>query len=211
VLFGQKPYDRSTTLQAAEKARARGKKSKAIAEYRKVLAHDPHDAVVHGKIAPLLAQTEQLDEAWTSFVQAAQGQIHKGFVDRAIALYQQAALFFPQSVDVWETIARLHQEQGRRADCVKVLMDGQKHFVAERRDWPVAMNLLRRVLAMEPMHVQATLVLARLLKKTGERAEALRLVETLLPRVGGKAKRALLKARFGLKPSLRGLWHWLRA
>ncbi len=211
MLFKKKPYDRGAVLDAAERARAKGKKSKAISEYRKILAKDPEDAVVHGKIAPLLAETRQLPDAWKSFVLAAQGQVQDGFVDRAISIYQQAATHFPRAPEVWETIAKLHFERGRKADSVKALLAGERYFHRRKKDAAVATRLLRAALKIDPLNVAGTLALAQVLKRSGERAEAVALVEALSAQLGGEARKQLLGARFKLQPGFGALWRWLKA
>lgn len=89
-MFGSKPSDRARVLADADAARAKGKLKKAVAGYREILSHEPRDAVVHGKLAPLLVREEPY-EAWQGFELAAQDQLQKGFAARAIALYRTAA------------------------------------------------------------------------------------------------------------------------
>lgn len=211
VLFAKKQYDRSQTLEAAEKARAKGKKSKAISEYRKILAHEPNDAAIHGKLAPLLADTSQLDDAWKSFGVAAKAQVDKGFVDRGIAIYHQAAMYFPRRVDLWGTMAKLHADRGRKADAIKVLLEGQSHFHRKKDEWPNAIKLLRQALKIDEHNVAGTIALASLLKRSGQSAEAVMLIDTLLPKIGGKGKKLLLGARFKVKPGFSSFWRWFRA
>ncbi|MGQ0503957.1 MAG: tetratricopeptide repeat protein [Myxococcaceae bacterium] len=211
MFFSKKPYDRSHVLAAAEKARGKGKKNKAINEYRKILAQDPNDAAIHGKIAPLLAQTEQLTDAWKSFVIAAQAHIDKGFVEKGIAVYHQAAVYFPRSSELWENIAKLHFKLGHKADSVKTLVKGQRFFQRFKQDWPQAIRLLRQAVSLDPINVPATVELSSLLRKSGEKKEALALIDELLPKVGGAGKKQLLAARFRTAPGFSAFWRWLRA
>ncbi len=209
MLFAKKAYDRKGTLDAAEKARAKGKKAKAISEYRKILANEPDDKIIHGKVAPLLAETNQLADAWKSFVLAAQGQVEAGFLDRGIAIYTQAANYFPRSPEVWETIAKLHFDRGRKGDSIKALLTGQAHFHKKKKDWPNAIRLLRNVVKIDEHNVPGTIALAKLLKKTGEKAEAAALLDKLAPNIGGTGKQKVLKARFWIAPTFGGFFRWL--
>ena len=59
VLRKKRIYDRLRVMEAAERARVRNKRRKAIALYRWVLAVEPNNVDLHAKIAPLLAQTGQ--------------------------------------------------------------------------------------------------------------------------------------------------------
>ena len=79
----------------AGRARAKGRKKKAIAIYRKLLAGTPDDFDVHAKLAPLLAASKQRKEAAKSFNMAAESYISKGFDVKAIAVYKQATRHFP--------------------------------------------------------------------------------------------------------------------
>jgi tetratricopeptide (TPR) repeat protein len=206
----KKPYDRSQTLAEAEKARGQGRTARAIKLYRAVLAKEPNDAVVHGKIAPLLARRKKLrGEALASFRLAAQGQLKAGFTDRAIALYVQAAAFFPLETELWEEIARLDQVRGRRADAIEALMEGAGHLGKTRPTRPEGARLLRKALEMEPWHLEATLLLARLLAKDREKEEALALLEDLAGRVRGKGRRRVRRAIFRISPTPANAWRWL--
>ncbi len=210
AFWRKKPYDRSQTLAEAERARGRGRTAKAIKLYRAVLSREPNDAVVHGKIAPLLARRRKLrGEGLASFRLAAQGQLKAGFTDRAIALYVQAAAFFPLQAELWEEIARLDQARGRRADAIGALMEGAGHLGRRGPTRPDASRLLRRALEIEPWHLQATLHLARVLARDREKEEALALLQDIAGRVRGKGRRRVRRAIFWISPTPGNLWRWL--
>jgi tetratricopeptide (TPR) repeat protein len=210
ALWRKKPYDRTQALAQAEKARGQGRTDKAIKLYRAVLAKEPNDAVVHGKIAPLLARRKKLrGEALASFRLAAQGQLKAGFTDRAIALYVQAAALFPLETELWEEIARLDQVRGRRADATEALMEGAGHLGKTKPTRPEAARLLRKALEMEPWHLEATLRLARLLARDREKEEALALLEDIAGRVRGRGRRRVRRAIFRIAPSPANAWRWL--
>ncbi len=205
-----KPYDRSQTLAEAETARGQGRTTRAIKLYRTVLSREPNDAVVHGKIAPLLARRKRLrGEALASFRLAAQGQLKAGFTDRAIAVYVQAAAFFPLETELWEEMARLDQVRGRRADAIGALMEGAGHLGRTRATRQEGARLLRRALEMEPWHLEATLQLARILARDGEKEEALALLEDIAGRVRGTGRRRVRRAILRISPTPANLWRWL--
>jgi tetratricopeptide (TPR) repeat protein len=205
----RKPYSRTETLAAADKARATGRARKAVALYRKVLANDPSDATVHGKIAPLLAQIrKERGAALASFELAAQGHLKAGFSDRALAMTVQAASYFPEEASLWEEIARLHMIRARRADAVNALIDGG-NAIGRTRFRAGGLRLLRKALEIEPWHLQATLALARLLAKEQEREEALALLEDLSERVRGKGRRRVRRAVLRLSFTPVNLWRWI--
>lgn len=205
----RKPYSRTETLAAADEARAAGRARRAVALYRKVLANDPSDATVHGKIAPLLAQSKkERGQALASFELAAQGHLKAGFSDRALAMTVQAASYFPEEASLWEEIARLHMIRARRADAVNALIDGG-NAIGRTRFRAGGLRLLRKALEIEPWHLQATLALARLLAKEQEKEEALALLEDLSDRVRGKGRRRVRRAILRLSFTPVNLWRWI--
>ncbi len=203
----KKPFDRTAALPPADRARASGRVKKAIAGYQRVLAADPHDVSVHGKLAPLLARRRQKKEAMASFLFAAQGHLKAGFADRALSVYLQASAHYPEESGLWDEIARLNLVRGRRADAVKALVEGGSRLGRGSR--PQGMALLRKALEIEPYHVEATLGLARLLGRDGRRREAAAALEDLAGRVRGRARRRVRRALLGISPTPANFWRWL--
>jgi len=201
--------DRGEVLAAADQLRVKGKYAKAVAEYRKVLLLDPKDADVLAKIAPLLVKMKEREEALRDFRAAADAYIQRGFVDRAIALYVQATAAFPLEAQLWETLGRLHQERGRKAEGIKALMSGAARFKG-KKGRPTALKLLRQALGYDATHIEATIALARLLKANGEGAAARTLLDELAPRIRGPAVKRIHSARLRLFPGLGSLWRWMR-
>ncbi len=210
MLWTKKAYDRTETLAAADRARARGRRKRAIALYRRVLEATPGDLAVHAKIAPLLARTGRRDEALASFRAAADGQIKAGYPDRALSLVRQAADAYPEELGLWDDIARLHLGRGRRADAVAAMLDGGRRL-QRTRHLAVANRVLRRALDIEPWHPEATLLLARVLARGGHPGDALALLEGLSARVRGKSLRRARRLAFRISPTPRHLWRWMAA
>jgi predicted Zn-dependent protease len=207
-VFRKKPYDRRRHLDAADKARAKGRKGKAIAEYQKILDVTPDDDAVHLKIAPLLVAKGRLDEAWNSFQVAAKAQHDRGFVDRAVGIHRQAAGHFPRRREVWETLADLYLERERPAEAVKTLVEAEPNFRG-RKHRDEALILLRRAVAIAPHHPEATMRLARTLAKVGEKDEAKAILEDLVGHIGGPARRRVRRLQFRLSPTPAALWRWI--
>src|SRR5690348_11768142 len=92
-------FDKKSAVAQAAEARGKGDRKKAIALYRDVLAHDPADHEVHGRLAQLLAESGDLAQASASFRLGADGYHKVGFTDRAIALLKQAVEHVPGDVD----------------------------------------------------------------------------------------------------------------
>src|SRR5262249_28670002 len=140
-VFWRKTYDRTKTLDSAEKARSRGRVKKAIRGYLTVLEHEPADHVVRSKVAPLLARVGRWDEARKNFDQAADGYLKVGFAPKAIAVWTVAAQTFPEQVQYWERIASEQVKRGKRQDAVLALLEGRS-MLPKKRQRPLAVMLL---------------------------------------------------------------------
>ncbi|BDG03714.1 tetratricopeptide repeat protein [Anaeromyxobacter oryzae] len=204
-----KPFDRTETVIAADRARASGRRRKAIALYRAVLQARPDDATVHGKLAPLLAASGERASALASFRAAVSGHLAAGFTDRALAVLAQATEAYPDEEPLWEDVARLQVSRGRRADAVAALSRGGARLVA-RKAHASAERVLRRAGQLEPWHAETTLTLARALAGTGRRGDAIRLLDGLAERSGGRTRSAARRLAVRLVPGPRTLWRWLR-
>jgi len=211
-MFWRRTYDRGRTLQAAEKARSRGRVRKAVRCYLTILEHDPKDHVVRSKVAPLLAKVGRWDESRKNFEQAANGYLDQGFAPKAIAVWTVAAQTFPEQIDYWERIANEQVKRGKRQDAVLALLQGRS-MLRKKRQRPFATLLLRQVLELEPGHVDATLDLADLLRRDGIREEAKKLLSGLLVRIGKvrTLRRRVRFAQFRIEPSVRGMIDWALA
>lgn len=203
-------YDREEILKAAEKSEAKGDARRALAEYEKVLRWEPQNLVLQAKVATLLSESGRAAEAWPHFLTAAEGYVRDGFYDKAVAVYVRAAGFLPTRIDVWLSLADLNVRRQRKADAFKACLDGRRHFrrLAQHQQ---AGQLLRRALDIEPFHVDATLDLARVRRRAGQKEEATRLLHGVAVRSRGRALRRIRGAQVRLSPTPAAMWRWLRA
>ncbi len=212
MLFrGKAPATRSEIIAAADQARAKGRLKKAIAGYRKALELEPKDPVIHGKQAPLLARAKEPQAALESFQAAAQGHLDKGFADKALAVYTQAAETFPRQLELWRQLAQLERSKGHRVDALKTLLRGRLHF--RRKDEArQAITLLREALDLEPTLFEVKLDLALQHAHLRQRAEAMTLLNPML--LDARDRRQLRRLRWTMlrvSPSMGAWGRWLRA
>ncbi len=208
--FSKPTYDRSSSMSRAAKAEGRGKRKKAIAEYRKVLAQEPDNPVIQVKLATLLAQTKQHDEARLKFMAAAETYEKQAFEDKALAVYRQAVAFMPKRVEMWERMAQLDVKRERNPEAIRDLLDGAKSF-RKRKERQSAIRLLRMATKIEPWQFEATMSLAKLLRKEGAKPEARKLYEGLVQRNRAVRLRKVRGAMFRMSPTPGAAWRWLRA
>jgi tetratricopeptide (TPR) repeat protein len=203
-------YDRASILDAAARARARKKRPRAIELYRRVLAVEPHNAEIHAKLAPLLAETRQGFDAWQSFRAVARAHLREGHVDQALAVYREAALYLPHEIQAWHAVARLQHRAGRQREAMETLFEASRSF---RTRWqrPQAVSLLRRAREIEPWEFEIVLELARLLAADDQGHEADLLFDGLVERSQGDRLRRIRAAQLRHRPGPRTFWRWLRS
>jgi tetratricopeptide (TPR) repeat protein len=205
----KRAFVRREVVAAADLARARGRRGRAVAGYRRALEADPNDLVVHAKIAPLLAAGGEREAALKSFRCAADGQAQAGFHERALALFIHASEHYPDDEALWPEIARLHLQRGRRAEAVAALTSGGWRLTLARR-FDVAERVLRLAVQLDPEDADTQVILARTLARAGRRAEALRLLEGLVDRERGRRRLAVRGVMFRVAPTPARLWAWVR-
>ncbi len=203
-------YDKTRVLKAAARARAKRRRKKAITLYRWVLAVEPGNAEIHGKLAPLLARTGQTFDAWVSYRRAARGLAREGLTEKALGIYREAASYLPRQLETWLAIFELERQRGRDADAREALRKGRRGF-RRRRYRPQAIYLLRRMRSVEPWELETVLDLARLLSKTGQRREAAMLLQEMGSRCRGRDLRRVRTAHWKMSPSIANTWFWLHA
>jgi len=208
--FGKPTYNRTESMSRAAKAEGRGKRKKAIAEYRKVLAQESDNPVILVKLAALLAQTKQPDEARGKFLTAAEIYEKQGFDDKSVAVLRQAVTFLPKRVELWERIAQIDVRRERLPEAIRDLLEGSGKF-RKRAERQSAIRLLRMAVKIEPWQFESTMSLARLLAKAGAKPEARRFYEGLCERNRAARLRQVRAAMFCMSPTPGAAWRWARA
>ncbi len=204
-----KTPSRNKILEAAERARVRGRLRRAIAGYKRLLKNSPEDHLVHLKLAPLLARARRFEESWLSFEAACRGFLDAGFREKALGVYMQAARYMPKRVEVWQRISELQLERGLKADAVETLIKGHK-YLRGRRTRPKAIELLKKALEIAPKDHDIAVKLAGLLSKENKKDEALGVLYSLVPFECGKKLRNTRWTIFKISPSLKNLFLFLR-
>lgn len=203
-------FDRHQILSEAARARAAGRRHKAIGLYRWVLAVEPRNAEVHLRLAPLLAETGQAFDAWLSYRSAARAHARAGYRDRALVVYREAARLLPREVRVWEALSRLCAEDEQPDQAVEVLLEGSRRFRG-RWDRAQSIHLLRQARELQPWGFEICLELARQLALADQLREAELLLQGLAVRVSGLRLRQVRSIQFLSRPALRTLWRWIQA
>jgi tetratricopeptide (TPR) repeat protein len=210
MLRRKEVYDRTRLLTEATRALRKGKLQKAVNRYREILGVEPGNADVHRRLAPVLARMGQRDAAWTSYRRAAEALEERGFVERAVGVYREAACRLPRMGEVWLAIAELEIGRGRRPDAVVALRDGRSKLSA-RAERLEAIRLLERARELSPGDFETNFDLAELLARVGRRDRALELLGELALGCDARALRRVRARQLNLAPGIGHFLRWLRS
>jgi tetratricopeptide (TPR) repeat protein len=204
------PPTRRQRLDLAAQSLKRGRARQALEQYLGLLDRPDPDPAFHVKAAELFIRLKQPREARVHFEAAARVYATQGFDQRQLGVYRTAVAYLPRDVELWERIAIWQCEHGYRAEAVRILREARRTFQG-RKFRAEAIRVLRGLLALEPEHLDATFDLARLLARTGGRAEARQRYEEIARRGPGPACRRARRALFFLSPTPAAAWRWLCA
>jgi tetratricopeptide (TPR) repeat protein len=161
------PSDYAQALELAQAARRRGDRSGALESFRAASEHQPENAWIKHEIATELGAL--------------------GCFEEAEASYRAALALDPRSIHSWRARALLARQRGDRAQALAYFQAAEKldtgenpwaaHDVAtELRElgrFGDAAEAYRNIAAQFPAFIPARVDLARLLRQSGDRAEAL--------------------------------------
>jgi tetratricopeptide (TPR) repeat protein len=163
-------FNKQKVLSAAEKFVQQGKLQNAIAEYEKILQHDPKDLTVANTVGDLYARLGDTPKAVECFKSVGDAYASQGFTVKGIAMYKKITKLHP-SVDGSLKLAELYTQQGlfndARAQYLQVAEDFMKNGDCEQ-----AVRLFQKVLEMDPENVAMRIKLAEVYVRLGKKTEA---------------------------------------
>ena len=207
-------FNKSKALESALKYLNQGKVNQAIAEYQQILRNDPKDQATLMTVGDLFARQGDMSHALEYFERLAQVYLSDGFNSKAIAIYKKIGKLAPSEIAPLERLADLYVQQGVLSEARPLFLQiAEAHIKANRA--PKAVEVLHRLLEVEPENPRVQMRLAELYNvigqkgdaaKTylsyahrvfdrGETAEAEKLVERALEVVPGDPPAVLLKAK----------------
>src|SRR5580658_3295682 len=207
-------FNKNKALESALKYLNQGKVAQAIAEYQQILRQDPKDQATLMTVGDLFARQGDMPQAIEYFERLAQVYLHDGFNSKAIAIYKKIAKLAPSELAPLERLAELYVQQGVLSEARPLFLQiAEAHLKANRA--PKAVEVLHRLLEVEPDNPRVQMRLAELynvmgLKKEagqtylgyaqrlydrGEGDEAEKLIERALGVDSGNTSALLLKAK----------------
>ena len=200
-------FDRDKVLRTAQTYVQKKRYDKAIAEYQRIVQHDPNDVRTLLKIGDLQARLEAYGEAIATYERVARYYADQGFSLKAIAVYKQIreiiAKHVPYLADRYSHItpklAELFTQLGLVSDALAAYDEIAVQYQKAGRDRD-AIDILRKIVSLEPANplhhlrlaealsrirdidgaIQQFAIAAEILIKLGRPNDALKVLERLL-------------------------------
>jgi len=164
-------FNKSKALESALKYLNQGKVNQAIAEYQQILRHDAKDQATLMTVGDLFARQGDMAHALEYFERLAQVYLADGFNSKAIAIYKKIAKLAPSEIAPLERLADLYVQQGVLSEARPLFLQiAETHLKANRA--PRAVEVLRRLLEVEPENPRVQMRLADLYNVMGQKGDA---------------------------------------
>ncbi|HEY1273239.1 MAG TPA: tetratricopeptide repeat protein [Terriglobales bacterium] len=163
-------FNKTKVLSAAEKYVQQGKLPNAIAEYEKILKHDPKDLTVLNTVGDLYARLGQTDEACACFKSVGDAYAQQGFTVKAIAMYKKLTKL-KSSLEGVLKLAELYTQQGLFNDARQQYLQVAEEFL-RAGELDQAVRIFQKTLEMDPENVAMKVRLAEVYVRLGKKNEA---------------------------------------
>jgi tetratricopeptide (TPR) repeat protein len=164
-------FNKSKALESALKYLNQGKVNQAIAEYQQILRYDAKDQATLMTVGDLFARQGDMAHALEYFERLAQVYLTDGFNSKAIAIYKKIAKLAPSEIAPLERLANLYVQQGVLSEARPLFLQiAEAHLKANRA--PKAVEVLHRLLEVEPENPRVQMRLAELYNVMGKKGDA---------------------------------------
>src|SRR6202453_5046919 len=164
-------YNKSKSVEAAQKLLNQGKVPQAISEYQQILKFEPRDQVTLMTVGELYIRQGETFQAIDYFERLAQIFVGDGFLTKAIAVYKRIAKLAPEEIRPLEKLADLYVQQGVMSEARPLFLQLAEIHLKNNRQ-PEAVALLKKLLAAEPDNLRIQVRLADLYQAMGQTREA---------------------------------------
>ena len=164
-------FNKNKALESALKFLNQGKVTQAIGEYQQILRHDAKDQATLMTVGDLFARQGDMPQAIEYFERLAQVYLSDGFNSKAIAIYKKIAKLAPAELAPLERLADLYVQQGVLSEARPLFLQiAEAHLKANHA--PKAVEVLHRLLEVEPENPRVQMRLAELYNVMGQKKEA---------------------------------------
>jgi pilus assembly protein FimV len=197
-------FNKNKALESALKFLNQGKVAQAIGEYQQILRQDPKDQATLMTVGDLFARQGDMPQAIEYFERLAQVYLNDGFNSKAIAIYKKIAKLAPAELAPLERLADLYVQQGVLSEARPLFLQiAEVHLKANRA--PKAVEVLNRLLEVEPDNPRVQLRLAELYNVMGQKKEAaqtyLGYAQRLFDRGESEEAQKLIERALGVEPA----------
>lgn len=164
-------FDWSQTLRTAERHLSRGRITRAIEEYRKLVNWDPTDLTTLNTLGDLYARAGLNEEAKRIFSLVAQGYRDQGLTAKAIALLKKLVRIDPTDLDSAAQLADCYLAQGLRGEAGRQYADVADAYKRAGRE-DKALDAYQRLAEIDPSNTSLLMTLGELWHREGLKQRA---------------------------------------
>ena len=164
-------FNKAKAIEDAQKLFAQGKLKEAVNEYKKILAKEPRDQNVLNALGDLYVRLNSVPDALEYYIKLADIYAGDGFLVRGIAMYKKVSKLDPANMRALERLAELYTMQG-------MMGDARAHYLQlvdaslKANNAAKAMEVLQKVLDLDPHNVKIQMRLAELYERHGQPQQA---------------------------------------
>lgn len=164
-------FDRESSLRSAERAVQTGKLDQAIAEYARIVEHQPRDFNSANTLGDLYARAGQTDSAIAQYAKIAEHFLQEGFLPKASALFKKILKIRPDDEQALLRLGEIAAKQGLLADARSSM-----NAVATRRrargDAAGADDILIALADLDAGDIEGRMQAARIMAARGQGSDA---------------------------------------
>jgi len=164
---------------AAQKLVKRGKLSKALNEYQKIIAEDSQDLVTRLEIAGLKARLKREGEAVADYISIAEQYSQSGNDDKAIDTYTLALQVDYTRMDIYEKLGELSEKRGLTKQAIAQYRNVA--FLYEKAgNIKKTIEFIEKIVKLSPDDLTPKAKLAELFCRQGDKKQGLELFDKVV-------------------------------
>ncbi|MBI4715280.1 MAG: tetratricopeptide repeat protein [Nitrospirae bacterium] len=198
--------EKSKIIENAQQYALRGQLSKAIEEWKKLLADTPNDAGIYNTIGDLHLRNQASQEAVEAYLQAGEIFHSSGFTAKAIAVFQKILKIAPERKDIYLRIGEMNVERGMVGNARESFLKVARLYTQEGMIRE-SLEVFRKIADLDPTNLSVRLKIAEACLKEGLKGEAieeyLKIAEAHLKRDQTPEAEGLYRQILGFDPGNR--------